>query len=70
MRGFAAIIGGGQRQLSFEFADRVLIAPTGRNLDPAISLDVKKLAEDITSKGVRAQSFDSLDAIIETLKKE
>lgn len=55
---------------SFGFADRVLLAPTGRNLDPTISLDVKKLAEDITSKGVRAQSFDSLDAIVETLKKE
>ncbi|MBL4817887.1 MAG: UDP-N-acetylmuramate dehydrogenase [Deltaproteobacteria bacterium] len=51
---------------SFEAADQVLLAPCGRQLDPAVSLDVKKLASDI---GKKAAAFDSIDDIVSYAKK-
>lgn len=49
---------------AFAAADRVLLAPTGRQLDPDIALDVPKLAMDIERAGPRAEAFDSIEAMI------
>ncbi len=46
---------------SFGAADQVLLAPVGRNLDPAIALDTHELAQDI---GPKARACDSLDEMV------
>lgn len=55
---------------SFQHADRVMIAPPGRNLDEKIALDVKRLAKDVSSLGKVAQAFDSIDSMVEAVRKE
>lgn len=56
--------------LSFKVADRVLLAPLGRDLDRSLSLDAKQLAKDISSQGIAANSCDSLDDMIEVIAKD
>lgn len=51
---------------SFDSADRVLLAPPGRSLEPELSLDVAKLATQIGSK---AEAFDSVDALIRAVRE-
>lgn len=52
---------------SFGAADRVLLAPPGRHLDPDQMLDVKQLAHDI---GEKATACDSYEEICELVKAE
>ncbi len=49
---------------AFGAADRVLLAPPGRALDPAIALDVPQLAKDVTALGQPATAAHSLDEIV------
>jgi UDP-N-acetylmuramate: L-alanyl-gamma-D-glutamyl-meso-diaminopimelate ligase len=46
---------------SLGVADQVLLAPVGRNLDPAIALNTHELARDI---GPRALACDSIDEVV------
>jgi len=55
---------------SFQHADRVMIAPPGRNLDEKIALDVKRLAKDVANFGKLAQAFDSIDSMVDTVRNE
>ena len=55
---------------AFEAADRVLFAPTGRNLDPEIALDVPKLAADVSNRGKRATACASIDEMVRIAKLE
>lgn len=55
---------------SFDCADRVLIAPLGRNLDQTMSMDIQRLAQRISAKGVSAHSCGDLQEMIETVRKE
>jgi UDP-N-acetylmuramate: L-alanyl-gamma-D-glutamyl-meso-diaminopimelate ligase len=52
---------------SFGVADRVLLAPPGRHLDPDQMLDVKQLAQDIGSKATACNSYEE---ILELVKAE
>lgn len=52
---------------SFGVADRVLLAPPGRHLEPDKMLDVKQLAHDI---GAKATACDSYEEILELVKAE
>ncbi len=52
---------------SFDVADRVLLAPPGRHLDPSIMLDIKQLARDM---GPKATACDSYEQIIHIVKAE
>lgn len=52
---------------SFASADRVLLAPPGRALDPDLMLDVKQLALDI---GPGATACDSYDEIVHRVQQE
>jgi UDP-N-acetylmuramate: L-alanyl-gamma-D-glutamyl-meso-diaminopimelate ligase len=49
---------------AFDDADRVILAPPGRKLDPGEALDVPKLAADLVARGAQAEAADSIDAII------
>ncbi len=55
---------------SFHAADRVFLAPAGRELEKDIMLDVPQLARDIAGKGVPATAFDSLDTLLQTVVNE
>lgn len=55
---------------AFAAADRVLLAPPGRDLPPGEALDVPRLAVDVTSAGVPAAATASLDAMLETVLAE
>ncbi|MEM7495752.1 MAG: Mur ligase domain-containing protein [Myxococcota bacterium] len=48
-------------------ADRVFIAPTGRELPPGQSLDTRQLARDISQRGVPAFASATLDELVETV---
>ena len=49
---------------AFDAADRVILAPPGRKLDPSESLDVPQLATDLRARGVEALAAESIDAIV------
>lgn len=49
---------------AFAAADRVFLAPPGRQLEPEIALDVPRLALDIQSQGPAAEAFDSIETMI------
>jgi UDP-N-acetylmuramate: L-alanyl-gamma-D-glutamyl-meso-diaminopimelate ligase len=49
---------------AFDAADRVLLAPPGRALDPSIALDVPQLAADLAARGTDAKACDSIDEIV------
>ncbi len=49
---------------AFAGADRVLLAPPGRALDPAVALDVEKLAADISAQGIEATACTSIDEMV------
>lgn len=55
---------------AFDAADRVLLAPPGRALDPEIALDVPQLAADVSARGKVATATASLDEIVATVKAE
>lgn len=55
---------------AFDAADRVLLAPTGRSLDPEEALDVQELARDVTARGVPALAASSIDALVEVARDE
>jgi UDP-N-acetylmuramate: L-alanyl-gamma-D-glutamyl-meso-diaminopimelate ligase len=55
---------------AFDAADRVLFAPAGRALDPAIALDVPKLAADVSSRGRPATACASIDELVRLAAKE
>jgi UDP-N-acetylmuramate: L-alanyl-gamma-D-glutamyl-meso-diaminopimelate ligase len=55
---------------AFGAADRVLLAPPGRALDPDIALDVPKLAADLRTSGRSATACASLDELIATVVAE
>lgn len=55
---------------AFDAADRVLLAPSGRQLDPAIALDVAKLAADVGSRGRAATACASIDEVVRHVVKE
>lgn len=49
---------------AFGAADKILLAPPGRQLDPEIALDVPKLAADLRELGKDAAAYDSIDEIV------
>ena len=49
---------------AFGSADKVLLAPPGRALDPKIALDVPKVASDLREMGKDATACTSIDEII------
>ncbi len=49
---------------AFGAADKVLLAPPGRLLDPEIALDVPKLAQDLRDQGKDAAAYASVEEII------
>ncbi len=55
---------------SFHAADRVFLAPPGRELDKDIMLDVQQLAKDISDSGVPASAFASLEMLLQTVVSE
>ncbi len=55
---------------AFDAADRVLLAPPGRQLDPSVALDVPKLAADVGVRGRPATACASLDELLRHVVKE
>jgi UDP-N-acetylmuramate: L-alanyl-gamma-D-glutamyl-meso-diaminopimelate ligase len=53
---------------AFDAADRVLLAPPGRALDPAVALDVPKLAADLRAAGKDALAAGSLEELIDVVR--
>lgn len=51
-------------------ADRVFIAPTGRELPSGQALDTRQLARDISQRGVSAFASATLDELVETVVHE
>ena len=51
---------------AFACADRVLLAPPGRQLDPGQALDVPKLAADIQARGTPADAFGSIEDMLDS----
>ncbi len=49
---------------AFAAADRVVLAPPGRVLDPEVALDVPRLAADLRASGKLATAAASLDEIV------
>jgi len=49
---------------AFDAADKVLLAPPGRQLDPEIALDVPQLAKDLVARGKDAAAYDSIDELV------
>ena len=49
---------------AFDAADKVLLAPPGRALDPEIALDVPQLADDLRARGKDAEAFSSIEEIL------
>ncbi len=49
---------------AFDTADKILLAPPGRQLDADIALDVPKLAADLRARGKDAEAFASIDEIV------
>jgi len=55
---------------AFDAANKVLLAPPGRALDPEIALDVPQLAADLRARGKEAEAYASLDEIVLVTKAE
>jgi UDP-N-acetylmuramate: L-alanyl-gamma-D-glutamyl-meso-diaminopimelate ligase len=55
---------------SFSAADKVFLAPIGRELERDMMLNVPQLAKDINAKGVPAVAFDSLEALLQAVVTE
>jgi UDP-N-acetylmuramate: L-alanyl-gamma-D-glutamyl-meso-diaminopimelate ligase len=55
---------------AFDVADRVLLAPPGRALDPSIALDVPQLAADLCAAGKEALAAGSIDEIVELVRTQ
>jgi UDP-N-acetylmuramate: L-alanyl-gamma-D-glutamyl-meso-diaminopimelate ligase len=55
---------------AFREAHHVVLAPSGRQLDPDVALDVAKLARDVAAGGVPAWAAPSIDAIVDTVAKD
>lgn len=55
---------------AFDAADRVLLAPPGRQLDPAEALDVPRLAADVRARGKDATACESIDEMIEVAREK
>ena len=49
---------------AFDAADRVLLAPPGRNLDPTVALDVRKLASDLSARGRPTNACASIEEVV------
>jgi len=49
---------------AFDAADHVLLAPPGRQLDPAEALHVPALAEAIAQRGPKARACESLEQLV------
>lgn len=49
---------------AFDAADKVLLAPPGRNLDPDIALDVPQLVADLRARGKDAEAYGSIDELV------
>ncbi len=49
---------------AFDAADKVLLAPPGRALDPDVALDVPQLAADLRGRGKDAEAYSSLDELV------
>jgi UDP-N-acetylmuramate: L-alanyl-gamma-D-glutamyl-meso-diaminopimelate ligase len=55
---------------AFAAADRVLLAPPGRALDPELALDVPKLAADLRASGKDAVAAASIDEIVSDVAQQ
>jgi UDP-N-acetylmuramate: L-alanyl-gamma-D-glutamyl-meso-diaminopimelate ligase len=55
---------------AFDAADRVLLAPPGRQLDPDEALDVPQLARDVTTRGTPAHACASVDEMVARVREE
>jgi UDP-N-acetylmuramate: L-alanyl-gamma-D-glutamyl-meso-diaminopimelate ligase len=55
---------------AFDAADRVLLAPPGRALDPTVALDVPKLAADVSARGHAATACASIDDVVRHVVQE
>jgi UDP-N-acetylmuramate: L-alanyl-gamma-D-glutamyl-meso-diaminopimelate ligase len=55
---------------AFDAADHVLLAPPGRQLDPAEALHVPTLAEAITQRGSKARACESLEQLVSLAASE
>jgi UDP-N-acetylmuramate: L-alanyl-gamma-D-glutamyl-meso-diaminopimelate ligase len=53
---------------AFDVADKVMLAPPGRALDPSIALDVPQLAADLRARGRDAEAWSSIDEIVAVVK--
>ena len=42
----------------------MLLAPSGRQLDPEIALDVARLAQDLRDRGTDADAYASIEEIV------
>ncbi len=49
---------------AFDGADKILLAPPGRQLEPELALDVPQLAKDLVARGKDAVAYDSVEEII------
>ena len=49
---------------AFDAADKILLAPPGRALDPELALDVPQLAVDLVARGKDAVAYDSIDELV------
>lgn len=54
---------------AFDDADRVFLAPSGRQLDPSIALDIEQLVHDVQARG-KTVSRLSIDEIVHTCAQE
>ena len=52
---------------AFGAADRVLLAPPGRQLDPSEALDVPQLAADVTAQGIQADDYENIELMIDAV---
>jgi len=55
---------------SFQAADRVFLAPPGRELAKDIMLDVPQLAKDVSLQGIPATASSSLDELVKAVVRE
>lgn len=54
---------------AFHAATKVLLAPSGRQLDPAIALDVARLAQDLRDRGTDADAYASIEEIVGVVRR-
>ncbi|MBM4279293.1 MAG: UDP-N-acetylmuramate dehydrogenase [Deltaproteobacteria bacterium] len=53
---------------AFDAADRVVLAPPGRALDPSVALDVPRLAADLRAAGKDAVAAGSLEEVVDLVR--